>query len=288
MMSLHAYICRKSYKKLDLSPTWAKDARERLTPDFASALDEAVTDSDWKITCLLVYLCPNKTRVEDFFTWLDSLTTGDLYEIISEYSSQFPDNMAQFRMQTLSMFMKWNEQYFKHLDPRILVSLRAEEGRRNDLIQETPWNEFIDQTTNGMLFEPINGLERLVLIPQYHFQPINFICYYGKMTICHYAARIHLNDDGFISPHDYRVIRSLAEKSRLKIPKYLHQGPRSFIEIARHLELSKGIAHDHISKLRSAGMIYAHVVGETVTEYSLRSKALQQMQNSLLAYIEKD
>lgn len=285
--SLHTYICRKSYKKIDLTPSWAKETRQRLTPRLAALLDETQVDDDWMCAYLLVHLCPNGINAEAFLSWLESLTPGDLYELMSQYTQQFPENMAGFRSKILLLFSLWNDEYFRHIDPAILRVLDQEaQALKAGLPSDSP-QEFVDRTTNGLLFKPVKGLELLVLIPQYHFQPINVINYFGKVTLCHYAARIYFGEDGFMSPHDYRVLRSLGEKSRLKILQFLHQGPRSYTEIVRHLKLSKGITHDHIFKLRSAGLIHAHVEGENVTEYSLRLEALQHMHDRVLEYICK-
>ncbi|MCY9660045.1 winged helix-turn-helix domain-containing protein [Paenibacillus chondroitinus] len=284
--SLHTYICRKSYKKIDLTSAWAKETRKRLTPEFASLLDQTEVDSNWKLTYLLVHLCPEKQHVHQFLSWLEGLGAGDLYELMSEYSSQFPDNMAAFKSRTLSLFSEWNELYFQHIDPVIIQRLQNEAENRKALQPAMDSNTFVDETTNGLCFKPMKGLEKLLLIPQYHFQPINVVSSFRQLTICNYAARIYFNDEEDLPPHEYRIIRSLAEMSRLKILRYLHQGPRSFIEIVRHLQLSKGITHDHISKLRSAGLIYAHFEGETLTEYSLREGALLHLQNKLTSYIK--
>jgi DNA-binding transcriptional ArsR family regulator len=284
--SLHTYICRKSHKKIDLTPSWAEQTRERLKPSFASLLDETEVDSDWKTVHLLVHLCPDGVLPEDFLVWLEGLTTGDLYDRIAEYGNQFPDHMGDFRSRTLQIISEWNEQYFSQVDPAILESLHSEQRNRSHELSETRQiDSFVDHTTNGLVFEPISGLEQLILIPQYHFQPINRVSCFGKLTLCYYSARIYFGQEDFLSPHDFRMIRSLGEKSRLKILRYLHQGPRSFIEIVRHLSLSKGITHDHISKLRSAGMIRAHFEGETLTEYSLRPGSLEHMQTKLIQYI---
>ncbi|GIP41224.1 hypothetical protein J31TS4_45040 [Paenibacillus sp. J31TS4] len=285
--SLHTYICRKSHKKIDLSPSWPKETRQRLTPAFASELDELQVDADWRLTMLLVHLCPGETP-EAFLAWLDGLTPGGMYELMAEYGHQFPGQMSEYRSRTLSHFEQWNEQYFRKIDPAILEGLERERDKRLGVLAGMPPDLFVDETTNGLAFKPVAGLEELVLVPQYHFQPVNIIGSYGPLTICYYSARFYIGDDAFLTPHEYRMIRSLGEKSRLIILKYLHKGPRSFIEIARHLGLSKGIAHDHISKLRQAGLIYAHFEGETVTEYSLRPKALKEIESRLTAYIEQD
>ncbi|MBB6673607.1 winged helix-turn-helix transcriptional regulator [Cohnella nanjingensis] len=284
--SLHTYICRKSYKKIDLGLVWAKETQQRLKPELADLLDHSEIDYAWKLTYLLVHLCPEEDGA-GFLGWLEGMSAGDLYELLAPYTHQFPESLGAFRSRTLTIFSQWQEQYFRDMDPAILEALREEDrDRRREQPTMKP-EAFVDRTTNGLVFEPAPGMERLVLIPQYHFQPVNVIYSFGNTTICHYAARIYLGEEDFLSTHAYRMIRSLAEKSRLKILRYLHQGPRSFIEIFRHLQLSKGITHDHITKLRMAGMIRAHFEGESLTVYSLREGALEQMQRSLTAYIHQ-
>ncbi|MGN7456518.1 ArsR/SmtB family transcription factor [Paenibacillus pasadenensis] len=286
MSSLHAYICRQSHKKLDLPAAWAAEVKARLEPQFAELLDELAINADWKLTFLLVHLSPAEDA-SGFAAWLRGQGAGELYERLAPYCSQFPKDMAAFRDLTASVFERWEEQYFRSVDREAIVRLGAVcRERRTALADADDLDKYVDETTNGLRFEPIDGLRELVLIPQMHFQPINVIFHFRRMTICYYAARIDLREDEFLSAHDFRIIRSLGERSRLKILRFLHGGPRSFIEIVRHLQLSKGITHDHIGKLRSAGLIHAHFEGETLTVYSLRKGALERMQAALKAYIE--
>nr|WP_237690605.1 winged helix-turn-helix domain-containing protein [Paenibacillus caui] len=284
--SLHSYICRKSHKKLDLTPTWAQGVKKKLTPELSGILDEMEVNADWKLAYLLIVLSTHAKSPEEVIAWLESLSSGDLYELFAPYGNQFPDHMGEFHAKMIKVFTGWNEQYFNNSDPVILSALTRHVTERKAEQLKIPQDMFIDDTTNGLVFEPVEGIETLLLVPQYHFQPVNVIFQYGRVLFCHYCSRLDLSGDTFMSLHDYRMIRSLAEKSRLKILRYLQEGPRSFIEIVRELKLSKGITHDHISKLRSAGLIYAHVQGETITEYSLRIKALGQIQDKLLDYIE--
>ncbi|REE81197.1 regulatory ArsR family protein [Paenibacillus taihuensis] len=284
--SLHAYICKKSHKKLDLTETWPKQARQRFTPELVEILDSLSIDGDWKLTYLLVFLCPNEDAA-GFAEWLRGLTAGALYELMSPYGNQFPANMTVFRDRTAKLFELWDKQYFQHIDTALINRLDEDVRIRKQALPSLDPAQFVDETSNGLYFEPVKGLEKLVLMPQYHFQPFNVVHHYGSLTVCHYAARIDMDEDDFLSTHEYRMIRSVAERSRLKILRFLHKGPRSFIEIVRHLELSKGITHDHIAKLRHAGMLTAHFEGETLTVYSLRIGALAQMYGKLMEYIER-
>ncbi|MCT2197196.1 MULTISPECIES: ArsR/SmtB family transcription factor [unclassified Paenibacillus] len=286
LSSLHTMICRKSHKKIDLSPAWVKDTLKQITPDLSSLLSEMEVDSDWKTTYLLAYLCPDGASPEEFLAWLEKKTPGDLYELIAEYSQQFPKDMGQFRSRTLTVLSSWHEQYFRKLEPKVIGGLRSEaQARTAELANQTELSAFIEETTNGLTFMPKEGLEKLVLVPHYHFQPMNIIYHFGRITQCHYSARFYLDDETDFPPHEYRMLRALAEQSRLKILRYLSGGPRTFTEIVRHLQISKGITHDHVSKLRSGGFIRAHIDGETISEYSLRPEMLDVMHRKLVDYI---
>lgn len=284
--SLHTYICRKSHKKMLLAPDWAKEVGGSLTPEFASLLSRMEVDADWKWTYLLVYLCREGEEAEDFLAWLERKSVGDLYELMAEYGQPFPKDMGEFRSRTLSVFSQWNDQYFKRTDPAIRESLRQDaEKRKRERDAGGGFRDLAERITHGLVFEPKEGLERLVLVPQFHFQPMNVIYHFGKVTLCHYSARLYRDKPSSFPQHEYLTIRALGEQNRLKILQFLHQGPKSFSEIVRHLNISKGITHDHISKLRRGGLIRAHIEGEAVTEYSLRLKALEEFQKKLMAYI---
>lgn len=286
LSSLHTMICRKSHKKIDISSKWIKDTLNQLTPEYTALLSKAEIDSDWKMIYLLNYICPGELSPEGFLAWLEDQSPGDLYEQIAAYSQQFPKDMGEFRSRNLKLLSGWNEQYFCRLDPAVLSALREEARQRREEQSSMKTDEFVDQTTNGLAFRAKEGLERLVLIPQYHFQPMNVIYHFGQVTLCHYSARIYLGDDKkSLPPQEYRMIRALAEQSRLKILRYLSENPRTFTEIVRHLKLSKGITHDHVSKLRIGGFIRAHFEGETVAEYSLRPEMLNELHSKLMEFI---
>jgi DNA-binding transcriptional ArsR family regulator len=289
MSSLHSYICRKSHKKIDLAPSWAQETKEKLTPDFAQTLDDMLVNGDWNYAYLMAYFAPEGIGVEGFLTWFEQLSVHEMIELFVASGNELPEEeIGVFKKRMLSVLRQWNEQYFKNVDPGILSALEQEKQERIQRLTEIHGEEFVDETTNGMLFKSLPGFKELLLVPQYHFQPLNIVTKYGNRIICHYNARIYLGDDSLIPSHDLRLLRSLGEKNRLKILRFLHQGPCTFTEIVSHLKLSKGITHDHISKLRSAGVLYAHFEGENLTEYSLRKRALGQLQERLFRYIEAE
>ncbi|WP_426332859.1 winged helix-turn-helix domain-containing protein [Paenibacillus silvae] len=287
MASLHTYICRKSHKKIDLSVSWAREIEEKLTPDLAAALHNMNVDDDWKWMYLLVCLRVEAEEPEDFIEWFSKRTVLELRDIFSRYSFPYTDDIAAFQSKMTYVFTGWNEQYFRLLDSAVIQHLCQEVRNRKQQLSQFPQKEVLDDATNGLMFRDMKGLERLLLVPQFHFQPLNVILHFGDTLLCHYSSRLYMGDSEYIPTHHLRVIRSLGEKNRLKIMRFLHQSPRSFIEIVRHLKLSKGITHDHLSKLRGAGLVYAHFEGENLVEYSLRLHALEHILPNVMNYLEQ-
>lgn len=286
LASLHSYISRTSHKKLDLPASWAEEVRATLAPSLEELLLATKPDDEWKSTYLLALLCPTMDTVDDFLGWIGQLDGNSLRKLFAEYSHPFPDNMEEYLDRTLAILQDWNEQYFRHIDPAIHDVLMMEAEQRKASMTEMSMEETIDETTNGLLFRPVPGVDQLLLVPQYHYQPINIIFQFDNRILCNYNSRIYLGDEDIIPTPDLRLIRSLGERNRLKILRFLQGGPRTFIEIVRHLNLSKGITHDHLKQLRNAGLLYAHLDGENLVEYSLRTKRLYHVQDKLISYIE--
>ncbi|MGW9528656.1 ArsR family transcriptional regulator [Paenibacillus terrae] len=290
LSSLHTFICRKAYKKTDLSSGWAEQVRDKLSPDLSGLLESMEINADWKVIYGIVCMLSDEGGIDEVVDRLESRTALELNEQASAYGIPLPDDMEKLRGLALRLLSGWYEEYFRYADANILIGLEQEAERRNKEKDVYSTAEWVDRITNGFRFEPSDGLTRVLLVPQYHFQPLNIIYRFGSLLLCHYSAGIYFQEDDFLSPQEYRMIRSLGEKSRLKILKYLYQSqtPRTFIEIVRHLKLSKGITHDHIFKLRASGFIHAHFDSETLLGYSARLSAVDEMHSSILGYMERN
>ncbi|WP_088831773.1 ArsR/SmtB family transcription factor [Paenibacillus tyrfis] len=287
--SLHTYLCKKFYKKTDLGSIWAGQTERKLSKPFASTLAETEISAEWKLMYLFLYLYPHKESAERFLAWLERMTAGEMYELLAPYMSSFPGELGAIRDRWLHLLSEWNRQYFAGTDPKLLEWLSEDAARKRAGIGTLPPDVLAEQITNGLYFEPGAECDKLVLSPQYHFQPANIIYTFGSLTVCQYAV-----DGSYDDPADepsrrlYRQLRSLSEKSRLRILRYLNGGPRSFTEIVRYIGISKGITHDHIFNLRSAGLLRAHMSGDSAVAYSLRKEAIGGLQESLLGYLLAD
>ncbi|WP_254634987.1 helix-turn-helix transcriptional regulator [Paenibacillus sp. GbtcB18] len=287
IVSLHTYLCKIWYKRIGLGPDWAPEIRTGLTDDFRQELDSTELSPEWRLIFLFAYLSPEKKDVPGFLRWLESLSLGDLYVLLSPYIQNFPADMQAVRDKFVHLLSEWNSQYFAKVEPGIVAALDEDAEKNRALIGRMPAAELAEQTTSGMYFEPGGSLAKVVLTPQFHFVPGNVFYSFGPVTLCQYPASLpgHDHEEG-PSPKLYRMLRSLSEKSRLRILRFLRSEPHSFIEVVRYLGISKGITHEHLFSLRCAGLLKAHVTGETVTGYSLRTSAVGELQELLLAYLE--
>ncbi|MUT67697.1 ArsR family transcriptional regulator [Paenibacillus sp. NEAU-GSW1] len=286
-MSFHTYICSKYHKRIELSTPWVEEARARLTPELAAKIKEMKVDNEWKSAYLLAMLAlPEASSPESFLAWLEQMSASDMAERFAGYSHPFPEDVEAFRSRLLTVFTGWNEQYFRFADPAIDAGLGTEARIRQEKLTGMKQEAFLDETTNGLIFKPISGMDKLLLIPQYHSQPYTILYHYDDTLLIHYNTRLYLGDEDVIPTPDLRILRSLGEKSRLKILRYLNAGPRTFIEISKHLKLSKGITHDHLFNLRSAGLITSYIEGENQVAFGIRRHALYRIQDKLFQYIE--
>ncbi|GGH09281.1 winged helix-turn-helix domain-containing protein [Paenibacillus segetis] len=289
MNSVHTFLCKKSYKKIELGPIWVKETESKLNTKLLARLEETELNNDWKMIYLLIHLCPNKESIESVLGWIEGLSVGEIYEAFSGYMKTIPSNINDYRKRIVELLSEWNHQYFSRCNPAIMDALQKHaEDKKSELARSlTNTSEFVNTTTNGFNFVPVEDLEKVVLVPQYHFQPANIVYAYGKLTLCQYSARISLGAEHDISPYMYRTIRSLGEKSRLKILQSLHSERKTFTEIVRNVGISKGIVHDHIFNLRCSGLLHAYIEGENVTSYSLRLEGITTMNQEILDYLQR-
>ncbi|MCL6458443.1 MAG: transcriptional regulator, partial [Gorillibacterium sp.] len=164
MNSLHTFICKKSHKKIDLSSSWAKETESQLSEQLSSSLKHTELNNDWKMMYLLIHLCPHKESVDSVLKWIEELSIGEIYELLADYVKTFPGNMSDYRKKIIFLLSEWNLQYFSRCSPTLLDALEKHAGSKKiELAQNLKQTStFVNTTTNGFNFVPVEGLETLV------------------------------------------------------------------------------------------------------------------------------
>jgi DNA-binding transcriptional ArsR family regulator len=147
--------------------------------------------------------------------------------------------------------------------------------------------DFIEKVTGGLLLTPSEQDVKVILIPQYHAQPTALLCAFEGLTLCHYSSgRLPLHEEGEPTAAMTRKLRALSDRTRLKILHFLKTGPKAYMEIYKHMGMSKSTVHEHMLQLRGAGLVRSHLVGENNAAYSIRDDAIGILNEELVKYLK--
>lgn len=288
-LSLAVYLDRQAYKTLDLGTRWVARVRETLDHPFVDAL-AALRDVPGKpVLDLLIWQCPTKRTARDFLQWLAGLSAGEIYEHIAPYVpigvSWLPRDLGALRDQVGPLLTHWDDQYFRHIEPAILDGLCADAAAKRALLETTAPDVVVEAATSGVYVEPVVDLDRVVLVPQYHYRPWNHTQAYHRVRLFLYAVDALPSGADEPLPRLQRVTRALADDTRLRLLRFLATGPRSFSAIVAWAGIPKSTVHYHLVALRAAGLVRIHDAGRGNDTFSLRTAAVTALSHDLADFL---
>lgn len=287
--SFNAYTNKKSHKGLELGSGWVKRIREKMSPAFHETI-KGVQSSDLSLDLLLLDCPPEKRSVKEFLTWVDQLSVGELYERMSPFVPEGGEAMRDLnncRNRMVYLFSYWNEEYFQYCDRSIVTSLQKDAEEKRAYITKSSPVEVVEEVTNGLMVESIEGLKKVILVPQYHFRPYNLIGNYRGLHFYYYPADIQTSDPDVPPSSLVRLTKSLADENRLRILRFLIAGEKSFTEIVQYTGLAKSTVHYHMVLLRSSGLIRVHLGSNSGETFSLRQGGVDQLHTQLAEYLRQ-
>ena len=289
MISLKAFLGRREHKTLDLGPEWARDVRRRLTPSPAARLSSVRVLENVDLLDLLIRHCPERTSADAFIRWLAEPSPGQLYEWLAPFVPIKRGNalvdLGGIRDRYVELLRSWNEGYFGGIDPAILEGLERDAAEKGALAGQMEPDELVEMATSGVTLSLDADLDRVWLVPQYHYRPWNVNALYRRVRCIHYPVDALPLAPGDVSPRLRRLTKALSDESRLRILRRLTAGPAGFTEIVAHTALSKSTVNHHVMILRAAGLIRVHDAGDRSTTYTLRPEAIDALRDDLRAYL---
>jgi DNA-binding transcriptional ArsR family regulator len=294
VLSLICFVTFPKHHLLDLGEAWVKDVRQRLPADLAPRLlrknaTSALNLKENDLLLLLVRVCPGERDTAGFLSWLESLSAGDAYEAVApklrDAGPRLPRDFVSWRDRTLNVLKVWDEVYFQTVDAAILEGLAAHAANLRTRL-DCPPQALIEEVTNGILVEPSTEPMTVTLVPQYHERPYNTDAAEQGGVIILFPADVVAPDDDLPAPALLRLTRALSDESRLRMLRFVADGPRTLTEVARFIGLSQPTVHHHLVQLRAAGLVRVHFVVATPSRYSLRPHALEQLSDQLGRYLQ--
>ncbi|UFJ42460.1 hypothetical protein LOK74_08225 [Brevibacillus humidisoli] len=277
VQSLSAYLNKSTHSLLHLGNRWVETTRQELTDGFADKL-ESKPPKLWDPLYLLIWqqLLKEQVTADAYLDWLESQDADQITTQLSPYVKKFPKQLRQTLGQQIELLRLWNDQYFSRMDRTVLTQLEEHRQKAEALLATMPGPELIEQVTNGLRFEPVDGLTQVILCPQYHYQPISVYCCFQGVTFCMYAAG-RTGQPGTLGDQttEAALSDSLRDTTCLKILRVLdgQTKPCSFTQLSKTMQLDKDTTFDAVFKLRLAGLIRTHVHTERLFLYSVRREA---------------
>lgn len=288
VVSFRAYGDRKLHKTLDAGTAWARQVDSLFSREFASRAEALVCEAGFPIS--LVSRCPGKGDPETFLAWLASLSPGELYEMLSEIvpggKLHALGNLGALRDRYHEALSLWNERYFRTVDPAILAGLAAEAEARREAAASTNTLDLVEQVTGGIRLEEPGPVSSVLLVPHYHFRPLNLIDWDGAHAEISYPCDPLPLAPGEVPRALRRMVKALDDDSRLQILRFLARGPAAFTDVVAAAGLAKSTVHHHLVALRTAGLVLVHKRADNTDRYSLRPESLDQLGPGLRAFLE--
>ncbi|MGE8206658.1 ArsR/SmtB family transcription factor [Heyndrickxia sp. NPDC080065] len=274
IVSLYTFIYNRKLKTIDLKEQWIKETKANIPANFINELE----DERWEVLhriVLLISQCDEKETIDGFLTWFERLSAGEIYERLAPWVDTISTELGMIRDNTVEILHKWNEYYFKNIDPAILPYLKQDAKNKREKVTSYQPIDLIEEATNGIRIEQSESLNRLILIPQFHCYPVTILDYFNGIATCLYPAWNLAEFDQ--TKEMIKLMQCIGDETRLRILMYVAKKPRTLIDIHKHLKLAKSTIHHHIAQLRRVGVIRSHFIGSsTPAFYSLRKKFITE------------
>ena len=292
-LALSCYLNFPTWSGLELGQPWVNRVRQELPAEavarFSRKSARSFKEHDADLIVLLINACPGDRDAASFLAWFGQLTAGSAYELLAprlpEGGPRLPRDFVGWRDTILDMLGLWQASYFRHVDRGILEALRREANALRKRVKTSPSQQLVEEVTNGLVIEPSPGLRKVILVPQYHHRP------YNHQTETHDGLLLLYPFEALPTPADLppprlmHLTHALSDESRLRMLRFLANGPCTLTEVARFAGLSQPTVHHHLTQLRAAGLVRIHCTLSTPNRYSLRPHALEQLSEQLGGYL---
>ena len=212
---------------------------------------------------------------------IGSGTINDLCEAWSDLSAS-----GEKFLQALSTYY---QVFFQEEETRLQARLHSAREQAEDLARELPITELLEELSGGVIFEEVQSVKELVLVPSYWASPLVFyhrICPETLLIAFSRRAAAHSLVPGDALPPDLiKAMKAVADPTRLRILRYLSEGPLTPSELARRLRLRAPTVIHHLNTLRLAGLIEIIVHAEGERGYTIHRDGMLRTMKNLREFI---
>jgi len=192
-------------------------------------------------------------------------------------------------LQALEAFV---QNFFQEEEIRIIPSQSKALEEAQALAKEQDVLTVLEDLSAGVRMDWISEVSKLVLAPSFWGAPFVFYNRLNEDTgIILFGARPKgmALVPGDLVPEDLlNALKALADPTRLRIMRYLLEGPRTPSELAKVLRLRPPTVIHHLQNLRLAGLVFVTVSPEAERRYALRMDGIDTTVENLQEFLSGD
>jgi DNA-binding transcriptional ArsR family regulator len=282
------YVTRKWISNLDIGPDWISDVESRFPPQRAAEVMQAAEwpFSDYDVLYAWAYSRGPAEKVISFLNDWETASVEDCFLQAAPLISNFTLEECQRIKDSYAPLLRlWYEQYFRHVEPKILPLLIEDASEKKMLQSKMDPIALIEYASGGVVIEDVPDLQTIVLLPTVHNRPINTYCFYKTMVIIQYPVDVPLDNEDEPPTVLLRMTRALSNPTRLRLLRYVAHEPKTLWEMQSDLSQSREMLMHHLMILRVAGLLRIHLCGENNERFSIRPDGASELQMFLESYI---
>lgn len=181
------------------------------------------------------------------------------------------------------------DNFFMEEEPRIIPAQEQGLEQAQAMAQQKDALTLLEELSEGVRMDWITDVTDLILAPSFWGAPFVF---YSRMKdhkgIILFGARPEGKTlvPGELVPEELlNALKALADPTRLRILRYLSEGPSTTSELAKILRLRPPTVIHHLRNLRLAGLIFVTVSPKSERRYAVRLEGLDNTTKLLKEYL---
>ncbi|WP_377887249.1 ArsR/SmtB family transcription factor [Alkalihalobacillus sp. R86527] len=262
LLSMSLYKRQTQMKYLTLGATWPQEVEERISSSLQERIASNTTLNFEDLSVLLMAQCPIEDDIDGLFDWLQSKSSGELYELLSPFlKSSLPPDLEAQRDRFISLLKEWRAEYFDKIDTTILEDLKSDAIEKSELLKTSTPAEIVHKASRFVITN--DNIQTVYLMPGFHFYPMSLIDQFQNTVFITYPVHSKKNEQKEL----LRITKALSDERRLNILTFLSSGIYTFTNIVSEIGMAKGNIHHHLSILRAAGLLNIHITDDPNTFY---------------------
>ena len=189
----------------------------------------------------------------------------------------------------LEALQAYVDNFFLEEEPRIIPAQENALNEAQAMAQQKDPLTLLEELSEGVRMDWISDIVELVLAPSFWGAPF---MYFNRLDehkgIILFGARPEGKTlvPGELVPEELlNALKALADPTRLRILRYLHEGPSTTSELSKILRLRPPTVIHHLQNLRLAGLIFVTVSPKAERRYAIRLEGLNATINNLKEYL---